>query len=61
MIWNSEDMSINNLTGEGTTRVIAIGGLIHEEIIRSTVVPLTVSHSVLQRNLSVEIISPLHR
>lgn len=61
MIWNSEDVSINNLTGERTTRVIVIGGLIYGVIIRSTVVPLTVSHSVLQRDLSVEIISPLHR
>lgn len=61
MIWNSEDVSINNLTGERTTRVIVIGGLIYGVIIRSTVVSLTVSHSVLQRDLSVEIISPLHR
>ena len=41
-------------------RAIVIG-LIYEVVISSSVVPLAVSHSVLQMDLSVEIISPLHR
>ena len=42
-------------------RATVIGGLIYEVVISSAVVPLAASHSVLQRDLSVEIISPLHR